>query len=201
MTNSRPTRGQGLLENFLARWRYHVAQRLLPTSLRTGNILDIGCGQSAAFLHTINFAGKFGIDTILTPTDINRATQDGITLTNIPPNTTQLPFPDNHFQAVTMLAVFEHIPPTQLPPLLKEIHRVIAPQGILVITTPAPPADKILRVMARLHLVSPEEIQEHHRPLSTPQIQTLLTTANFQPKNQTLTTFQLHLNRSIKAKK
>jgi SAM-dependent methyltransferase len=49
-------------------------------------------------------------------------------------STLALPFPDGHFAAVLSSQVIEHIPLT--PALFRELHRVLAPGGTLVIGTP-----------------------------------------------------------------
>ena len=58
----RPTRGSGLLEPFLARLRARKANRLIPPHLRSGRILDIGCGSFPYFLAHTSFAEKFALD-------------------------------------------------------------------------------------------------------------------------------------------
>ena len=62
---------------------------------------------------------------------------------------------------MTLLAVAEHLDPTALERLLAEAHRVLAPGGRLMLTTPAARADRLLHFLARVRLVSPEEIEEH----------------------------------------
>jgi ubiquinone/menaquinone biosynthesis C-methylase UbiE len=71
------------------------------------------------------------------------------------------PFCDECFNAVTMLAVMEHIDPSRIGKILREVVRVLKPGGIFVLTTPAPWTDGLLRSLGRLKLVSPAEIGEH----------------------------------------
>ena len=153
----RYTRGKGLLEPLLARLRAHRAERLIPERLRAGRILDIGCGSFPYFLSHTSFREKYAIDQ-LPPSaerpDIHWHTLD---LNRAP----LLPFEDGYFAAVTLLAVVEHLDPEGLVGLLREVRRVLAPEGLVVITTPAPWSDGLLRRMARLGLVSAEEIEEH----------------------------------------
>ncbi len=73
----------------------------------------------------------------------------------------QLPFEDGFFSVITLLAVVEHLDPTGLTSLFQEAHRVLRPGGRVIITTPAAWSDKLLRWMARVQLVSAEEIEEH----------------------------------------
>ena len=74
---------------------------------------------------------------------------------------TRLPFNDGYFNTVTMLAVIEHMVPSRVPSLIGEIRRVLKDGGIYVVTTPAPWADTLLRIMARAKLVSSQEIDDH----------------------------------------
>jgi SAM-dependent methyltransferase len=155
--SGRATRGHGLLEPLLARLRARRADALLPQGLRRGRVLDIGCGSSPYFLSHTYFAEKFAVDQL--PAGAGR---DGIAWHQLDLNRhPQLPFEDRYFQAVTMLAVAEHLDPAALERLFAECHRVLAPGGRLVVTTPAVEADRLLRGMARLGLVSREEIDEH----------------------------------------
>jgi SAM-dependent methyltransferase len=158
---TRYTRGQGLLEPFLARRRARQANQLIPEHLRTGRILDIGCGSFPYFLSHTSFREKYAIDQ-LPPAPASLASGPEIgwhTLDlNVEP---RLPFDDGHFSAVTLLAVVEHLDPGSLVKLLREVHRVLTVDGRVVITTPAPWSDGLLHAMARLRLVSAEEIEEH----------------------------------------
>ncbi|MDP2947815.1 MAG: hypothetical protein Q8N88_06895, partial [Nanoarchaeota archaeon] len=58
----KPTRGTGLLEKYLAKKRAHMANKLIPESLRRGRILDVGCGETPFFLLNTKFNEKYGID-------------------------------------------------------------------------------------------------------------------------------------------
>jgi SAM-dependent methyltransferase len=154
---ARPTRGGGVLEPFLARMRANTANQLIPTHARTGRILDIGCGSFPYFLaHTV-FREKFALDRTIPQQispDIHWHSKDLNT-------DTHLPFDNEFFSAVTMLAVVEHLDPSKLVDLLVETYRVLQPGGVVVITTPAAWSDGLLRLMARINLVSAEEIEEH----------------------------------------
>jgi SAM-dependent methyltransferase len=153
----RPTRGKGLLEPFLARLRAHQANLLIAPQLRQGRILDIGCGSFPYFLSHTFFTEKFAIERSIpgsTPTDIRWFAVD---LNHTP----QLPFEDGFFSVITLLAVVEHLDPTQLTSLFQEAYRVLRPGGQVIITTPAAWSDKLLHWMARVQLVSAEEIEEH----------------------------------------
>jgi SAM-dependent methyltransferase len=153
----RPTRGKGLLEPLLARLRARQANRLIPDHLRQGRILDIGCGSFPYFLAHTFFTEKFAIERSVPGTAPPTIRWYAIDLNNDP----HLPFADGFFSAITMLAVVEHLDPAKLTALFQEAYRVLQPGGRLIITTPAAWSDSLLRWMARVSLVSAEEIEEH----------------------------------------
>lgn len=73
-----------------------------------------------------------------------------------------LPFENESFEVVTMLAVIEHL---NYPiKMLKEIHRVLTPNGILLLTAPSHIAKPILEFLSyKLKIVSEAEIRDHKR--------------------------------------
>ena len=151
------TRGYGLLEPLLARLRAHQADKLIPAHLRKGRILDIGCGSDPYFLAHTSFKEKFAIDQL--PALISKPE---ITLHTIDLNNdAKLPFDTSYFDTITMLAVVEHLNPEILIELFRECRRTLKPEGLVILTTPAAWSDRLLRFMARLRLVSKEEIDEH----------------------------------------
>lgn len=188
----RVTRGRGLLEGFLARKRAAMALRLLEGVPRHGRLLDVGCGSQPLFLRRCGFRECYGLDQVVPP--------DGVTMPNgrllrhevggdLP-----LPFPDAHFDAVTMLAVFEHIPVPALEPLLTDVRRVLRVGGVLVITTPAAWTDPILRALAALRLVSREEVEEHQGAYGHDQIRDYLVAAGFRSSDLRFGAFELGMN-------
>jgi SAM-dependent methyltransferase len=154
------TRGKGLLEPLLADLRAQRANKLIPASLRNGRILDIGCGTYPYFLAHTSFAEKFAIDQLPLP----RQTASDLKIESftldleIEP---RLPFENDYFESVTLLAVVEHLDPALMAILFKEVYRVLKPGGMVVLTTPAAWSDGLLKFMASINLVSAEEIHEH----------------------------------------
>ncbi len=155
--NSRLTRGKGILEPLLARLRARQANRLIPGHLRQGRILDIGCGSYPYFLSHTSFKEKFAIDQLPPADNKLNIRWHTLNLNAVP----KLPFEDDFFHVITMLAVVEHLNPPSMAALFCETRRVLKPGGIVVLTTPAAWSDGLLRGMARLGLVSAEEIDEH----------------------------------------
>ena len=195
MKNNHYTRGTGILEGFLAQKRTAKANSLLK-QVRKGRILDIGCGSYPYFLLNNNFTEKYGVDPSLKNTKLKN-----IKLKNLDVTKNKLPFKDNFFDAVTMLAVFEHLDHEKINFVLKEINRVLNKNGVLVITTPAPWSDKILKNMARLDLVSKEEIHEHKHNYSKSKIENLIKDAGFKSNKVNSGFFEFYLNMWLMAQK
>ncbi len=163
------TRGTGLLEPLLARWRARRANDLIPPNLRSGRILDIGCGSYPYFLAHTAFEHKFAIEQI--PPSPKLASELKVEYHRLDLNERpSLPFKRGFFSAVTLLAVVEHLNPDRTAVLFGEIYRVLKPGGRVILTTPAAWSDGLLHWMARLNLVSREEIQEHAYAYTLPLI-------------------------------
>lgn len=154
------TRGKGLLEPLLASLRSQRANSLIPETLRAGRILDIGCGTYPYFLSHTSFSEKFAVDQLNPAPGAAEKHQISWHTLNLN-ETPKLPFANDHFSVITLLAVVEHLNPSSMALLFQETYRVLAPGGMLILTTPAAWSDGILKTMARLQLVSAEEIDEH----------------------------------------
>ena len=197
MAKQRVTRGYGLLEKWLATKRARVANKLIPSSLRSGRLLDIGCGTYPFFLVHTDFREKVGLDHVVQKID-----DDSMTLITYDLNReTTLVFEDNFFDVVTMLAVFEHIEPDRLSGVLYEVHRVLKPGGLYILTTPAKWIDELLRIMAKLRLVSPHEIEDHKDVYDHSKIISHLCRANFRKSSISCGYFELFMNLWVSAMK
>ena len=93
-----------------------------------------------------------------------------------------------------MLAVFEHVRPDKLVDILKEIRRVLKSNGIFILTTPAAWTDRLLRFMAKLRLISFEEIHEHKGAYNLTVIASYLCKAGFERTEIRLGYFEMFLN-------
>ena len=194
------TRGKGLLEPILADFRAQRANKLIPSALRDGRILDIGCGSYPYFLAHTSFAEKFAIDQIPLPQQTAAELRiESFTLDlEIKP---RLPFQDNFFEAVTLLAVVEHLDPAHMAALFKEIYRVIKPSGQVILTTPAAWSDGLLKFMARINLVSAEEIHEHAYAYTLPLLGWYFGQAGFEMTKTQFGYFEFMLNMWATAQK
>lgn len=176
-----------------------MANSLIPPFLRGGRILDIGCGTYPYFLENTEFLEKYGLDK-----------SEEITQYSNPPGTpnrlhlhlqqwdftkqSTLPFENNYFNVVTMLAVIEHIEPANTRQLISETFRILQKNGLLILTTPTAWTDPLLHRMALLKLVSPIEINDHKDTFSHNKISALLENNGFKKENIKLGYFEMFMN-------
>jgi len=193
------TRGYGLLEKFFSIQRMKKAQKLIKKHDKKGKILDIGCGIYPYFLMNTKFESKFGIDQGIENKTIKK---NNIFLKNYNIcKELDIPFEKESFDVITMLAVIEHLDKNQASEILKKCYLMLKKDGILIITTPAHWSEIILKIFAKLHVVSPEEISEHKILFSMKELNSLLLNSNFKLSNIQKGYFEFFLNMWICGKK
>lgn len=190
---SGPTRGSGLLESFLSKKRTRRAKALISLQPKH-SVLDIGCGSEPLFLSSIEAFTRVGVERF--PPSRH---DDSLDIVIADASAPHLPFGDSTFNTVTMLAVLEHLPAAVAPRLLTDIHRVLKPAGTFVLTTPPPRTDHLLKIFAKLRLVSPEEIDEHDHVYTTRDLRALIAGSPFRSDDTTLGTFELGMNTWVRA--
>lgn len=174
---SRPvTRGFGLFESFLAQKRAAIANRLINNEQRKGRILDLGCGPSPYFLTLTKFKQKYGLDLQV---EEDTFEDKNIILKRINLEKEKIPFADNYFHVITMLAFLEHLQPEKIPAIFKGIYRVLKRNGQLIITTPSSWSGPILFLLSRVGLISKVEIDDHKALYNRSRISKLLLEAGF----------------------
>jgi len=162
--------------------------------------LDVGCGIYPTFLLLTAFSEKYGIDKTYSDLWQTELKDRSLTLMNHDiEHEAPLPFHDEYFDTVTMLAVFEHITHQNLPRIFRELNRVLKRGGILVITTPAKWTGFILNGMARLRLISSLEIKDHKALYTADSIITTLRHGGFSLENIKLGCFEFYMNTWITA--
>jgi len=196
------TRGSGLLEAFLAKKRSHQANQLIPTSYRGGKIADIGCGSYPLFLLNTSFKEKYGFDKVVDTNYSQQLFDKNIHFKHFDMEQNKsIPFENNFFDIVTLLAVFEHLEPEAIERLLEEIYRVLKSEGLFIMTTPAFWTKDLLKGMAQLRLVSSMEIKEHKTHYSIPQIISSLERGGFTKERIQSGYFEFFMNTWARARK
>jgi ubiquinone/menaquinone biosynthesis C-methylase UbiE len=179
-----------------------MANSLIPAECRRGRILDVGCGPHPYFLLNTEFQEKYGLDQAVDPLTLERKVIQSIDLQKYSiAETERLPFADNFFDVVTMLAVFEHITPPLLSHSVKEIRRVLKRGRPFIITTPAWWTDGLLRLLSRLGLVSRTEIEDHKDTYTPAKIVAILEHSGFPRKQIRSGHFELGMNIWVRAEK
>jgi len=141
------------IDSFLQKWRMQVAMRQLPRQVK---LIDVGAHNGELFeaLGTQLVEG-FGIEPLL-------------------PFRTQFPkyclepgyFPQVHpekggWDAITLLAVLEHIQPSQQKSLADACWEILRPGGLVIITVPSPSVDSLLFVLKSMKLIDGMSLEEH----------------------------------------
>jgi SAM-dependent methyltransferase len=149
-------------DRILQRWRIAKAARWITAGAR---LLDIGCADGAIFRQ------------------LNGRISDGIGVDPGAHGETQMgkgqlvrgffpkDLPEHEpFDAITLLAVLEHIPTANQTELATNCVRYLKPGGRLIITVPAPFVDRILGVLKSLRIVDGMSLDEHYgfEPAQTP---------------------------------
>jgi dolichyl-phosphate beta-glucosyltransferase len=117
-------------------WWYLAKRRIVVSSLEQfatgGRCLDIGCGGGAMLREAGSAMPAFGID--LSNQALDHARGRGLRGL-VKGEASALPFAAGSFDSVLVLDVLEHH--SRPEQLLREIQRVMAPGGVLIVTVPA----------------------------------------------------------------
>ena len=165
-----------MLEKVLTKIRASKAESLIDDKFRAGKILDIGCGNYPYFLSRTKVKDKVGLDKNLPQSELKGVKY---IVHNIEDNS-KLPFSDSSFGVVTALAVLEHIDSLGAEKIIVDINRVLKPGAKFIMTVPRGSADKLLRIMSRIGLVSKVEIMEHKQLYNKSIINKQLVKAGFE---------------------
>jgi ubiquinone/menaquinone biosynthesis C-methylase UbiE len=185
------TRGSGFLEGYLEKERIKLARKLIKDISSNDNILDIGCGMHPNFLLGVDFKNKFGIDRII---ESDKTQTSNIKLVNYDlAANKKMPFGDNYFDVVSLLAVIEHMSLKDIKFIFSEVNRVLKSGGKLIITTPSYISKWVLESMAVVNLVSKEELEEHQTYFSKLRLRKVLQT-EFKNSDIRIGRFEFFLN-------
>lgn len=142
------------LDRFIQRWRIRRAVALLPPKAR---VVDIGAHEGELFALLGDRLGEgFGIEPLLAkPIESARyQVRPGFFPTVQPSNP--------GWDAVTMLAVLEHIPPAEQVRIAEACAKLLKPGGRVIITVPSPAVDLILNALRTLRLIDGMSLEQHY---------------------------------------
>lgn len=130
-------------------------RKVEPFLMRGGVLVDLGCDDEMTLVKRQmgRMRQVYGIDIVAKPQKFNNVTILKGDLTK------KIPLPDASADAVTMLAVLEHLPHPEK--VVREAYRILKPGGVFLVTVPAPVSEPILEAMAKIGLVRDEMIEQH----------------------------------------
>jgi 2-polyprenyl-3-methyl-5-hydroxy-6-metoxy-1,4-benzoquinol methylase len=141
------------VDRFLQHWRIDKTRRYIPAGAR---VLDIGCADGVLADRVPGLTEYVGIDPALEspPPQPNRRYIRG---------TFPQALDDSRpFDAITMLAVLEHVPPDQQSPLADDCAAYLKEGGRLIISVPSPLVDHILDGLKLLRVIDGMAVEEHY---------------------------------------
>jgi len=163
--------------------------RVLPVLKRFPEckLLDVGCGWEAKLLKSVEsyIASGTGVDFKAPDLETEKLKTITITLND------KLPFEDNSFDVVSLMAVLEHL---EHPlDILREIRRVLKKEGILVGTVPSKAAKPVLEFLSyKLGIVNEAEIRDHKQYFNKKDLVKIFAEAGFEKTEHKY--FQLGMN-------
>ena len=126
----------------LERWHFwFIGRRILVRRLldrycdKSGRILDVGCGTGLMVESLLEW-GRDVVGLDLRPEGLQRTRRAFPRAGMVQAEATELPFAGESFRVVMLLDVLEHVDDHRL---LEEVHRVLEPGGVAIITVPAMP--------------------------------------------------------------
>jgi 2-polyprenyl-3-methyl-5-hydroxy-6-metoxy-1,4-benzoquinol methylase len=142
------------VDRFLRWWRIRKARRYIPSGAR---VLDVGCHDGTLF-RTLSqrIVSGVGVDPALR----RSATIGPYRFSDdVFPGA---PLDPASFEAITFLAVLEHVDDGSLASIRDACERLLVPGGVVIVTVPSPAVDGILHLLQRGRLVAGIATHQHH---------------------------------------
>ncbi len=156
-------------------------------------VADTGCGYDFQFLRAIapKIQKWYAVDLSLNHENI----PDNIEIVESDLNE-RIWLDNNSLDIVTSMAILEHLNiPEQY---LKEVYRILKPQGTLIMTVPSIYAKPVLEFLAyKLWVISEEEILDHKEYYDRSKLKDILKKAGFSAKNIKHSYFQFGMNNFV----
>jgi ubiquinone/menaquinone biosynthesis C-methylase UbiE len=158
-----------------------------------GKLVDFGCDFEQTLLKRVSPKVKqaIGIDIVSKPQKTGNIEVIQADLQK------RLPLKANSADTVTMLAVLEHLPHPEKA--VAEAFRVLKPGGVFLVTVPSPRVETILPILAKVHLVRQEMIDQHENYFTHESLRKLMETAGFTDVH--VESWELGCNTFVKAVK
>ena len=142
------------LDRWIQRWRI---AKVRPYLFEGARVLDIGCADGALFRSVGGLGEGIGIDPFIegsTAWDHFQLIR-GSFPEDVPA--------DQTFDAITLLAVLEHVPADQQARLAQGCYRFLKPGGRLLITVPSAAVDYVLAALKFVRLIDGMSLEQHYQ--------------------------------------
>lgn len=179
------TKDFNFVDNIIAKWRLGKVEKAIELN---DEVLDFGCGNQGYFLRSVSKKIKRGVGIDY---DVDVGDEGNLKFMSLKIKN-KLPFEDNTFSKVVMLAVLEHIEPEKVNKLFSEFKRVLKNDGKIVLTTPTPRNKPLLEMLAKIGVISETEIEDHKKYYDKKSLVVLARENGFNFESYQL--FQLGLN-------
>jgi 2-polyprenyl-3-methyl-5-hydroxy-6-metoxy-1,4-benzoquinol methylase len=140
------------VDRFVQRLRIQQVEPFLNPS---DKVLDMGTADGALFTVLSYLKDGTGIDPDAEPRPLKNATLIRGFFPQALPDSQQ-------FDAITMLAVLEHIPGEGQRQMASDCFNRLRASGRLIITVPSPRVDDILKVMKAVRLIDGMSLEQHY---------------------------------------
>lgn len=163
-------------KGLLSRYLYSKRVRAILPFLREGNLLEIGCGAWSLLPVLQDSKQYYGIDIEQENIESNRQLHpDGNFLVGDIEKSTEF-FEQNCFDNIVMLAVIEHL--TSPREVIKKLSKRLNKEGRIILTTPAPIGDIMLKAGSLIGLFDKSAEKEHHFLLDENNLKNLIAGTN-----------------------
>lgn len=141
------------IDRTLQSWRMRKTLRHVGSNVR---VIDVGAHEGELFERLGGrLKAGFGIEPLLR----SELQRNGYVL--VPGFFPAVKPPDTNWDAITMLAVLEHVPRSAQSALAQACHDLLRTGGRVIITVPSQAVDQVLSVLKFLRLIDGMSLEEH----------------------------------------
>lgn len=142
-----------------------------------GDVLDIGCGSAAVAGYLAKSQSYVGIEVDPVMVAELQRNRPGHTFLGRDVDNEPIDLPPGQFDTILLIAVIEHLRRPEW--VLGQVRDVLRPEGRVIITTPTPWGDTLLRWGGRLGLFTRAALDVHERVYSKADIEQLAASSGY----------------------
>ncbi len=142
------------IDRFIQSWRIKIALKALGSDVR---VIDVGSHNGELFKALgSRLKEGFGIEPLCTHKHVSKRY-------TLAPGYFPNQSPESlGWDAITMLAVLEHIPQNKQIEIVQACHNFLKIGGLVIITVPSPMVDYILKMLCLLKIINGMSLEEHY---------------------------------------